>query len=634
MVQMTQSFPDTLSFAPPTPRPTDWPLVAILTVWVCGFVVIALIRFRTWLRIRAAVRSSTPLEIPASVEVRSSPGLLEPGVVGLFQPLLLLPEGIIERLTPPQLDAVLAHELCHVRRRDNLTAAVHMIVEAVFWFHPLVWWIGVQLVKERERACDEDVLRLGSEPQVYAEGILSVCKFYVESPLKCVAGVTGHNLRKRVELIVRNHIGAPLTASRKFFLATAGVLTLAVPIVFGVISATPSPAESQAENTAAGVPVYDAVSVKPHASGNRNQDMKGGLDFFNATDVTLQQLIESAYGVQAGQISGAPDWLKIDRYDIEAKATRLDKSVTDSVTDEVSKLSGDLLAQRVHELVARANQSNLQTILADRFKLTVHRETKEVPFYELVIAENGPKLRESVPRDGDPHLRVIQNGRGQITGQEVPVATLARLLSEDLGRTVLDKTGLKDHYDITLQWPTTEHGEQGASDTLSAQSSEPSIFTAIQEQLGLKLEPNDMPVAFLIIDHVERPSIPNVIESLFQNPASSAPSFAASSEPSKYRLSFVQAREAMLKQELWTLRWFISKYTMEKNKAPQALDDLVSSGYMEQIPADPATLKADWIVEREPVIMMSPGEQLRRGIDGVHSSSTQKGSDGTAYSTW
>ncbi len=130
-------------------------------------------------------------------------------MVGLLRPILLLPAGIAERLTPPQLEAVLAHELCHVRRRDNLFASIHMIVEAIFWFHPLVWWIGARLVEERERACDEEVLSLGSEPHVYAEAILNVCKLYVESPLVCVSGVTGANLKRRIEAIMTNRIAAP-----------------------------------------------------------------------------------------------------------------------------------------------------------------------------------------------------------------------------------------------------------------------------------------------------------------------------------------------------------------------------------------------------------------------------------------
>ena len=92
--------------------------------------------------------------------------------------------------------ANVTHELRHVCRRDNLAAVVHMLVEAIFWFYPLVWWLGSRLVDERERACDEEVLLLGSAPQSYAEGILKICEFYLESPVVCAAGVTGSNLKE------------------------------------------------------------------------------------------------------------------------------------------------------------------------------------------------------------------------------------------------------------------------------------------------------------------------------------------------------------------------------------------------------------------------------------------------------
>lgn len=120
-----------------------------------------------------------------------SPAFAEPGVFGVRRPVLLLPAGITDRLTPPQLKAIVAHELCHMRRRDNLGTAIHMGVEALFWFHPLVWWLGARLMEEREHACDEEVLLTGSEPQAYAEGILKICELYLESPLPCVPGVTG-----------------------------------------------------------------------------------------------------------------------------------------------------------------------------------------------------------------------------------------------------------------------------------------------------------------------------------------------------------------------------------------------------------------------------------------------------------
>jgi CheY-like chemotaxis protein len=189
------------------------------------------------------------IDISATVEVRSAPlesgGLLEPGVVGLWRPILLLPAGIAERLTPPQLKAVLAHELCHIRRRDNLTSAIHMIVEAVFWFHPLVWWIGARLIDERERACDEEVLLLGCNPQVYAEGILNVCKLYVESPLECVSGVTGSDLKKRIEAIMTNRIVLRLNFVKKVALVAAGMAAVAAPIVVGMMNPPSIRAQSQ-----------------------------------------------------------------------------------------------------------------------------------------------------------------------------------------------------------------------------------------------------------------------------------------------------------------------------------------------------------------------------------------------------
>ncbi len=163
-----------------------------------------------------------------------TPGLFEPGVVGLLRPILLLPDGITERLTPSELKAVIAHELCHVRRRDNLFAAIHMVVEMLFWFHPFVWWIGARLVDERERACDEEVLSQGNAAGVYADAILSVCRLYVESPLACVSGVSGASIRRRIEAIMSNRRLQGLNRAKKFLLATAGnFAALAIPVAIG-----------------------------------------------------------------------------------------------------------------------------------------------------------------------------------------------------------------------------------------------------------------------------------------------------------------------------------------------------------------------------------------------------------------
>src|SRR5262249_13201128 len=145
-----------ISLDPPTAVATsparDWIALSLAGVWLCGFTAIAFRRAKEWRRIRAAVRASTPwdgtLRVPSRIQIRTAATVLEPGVVGFWKPLILLPAGLDTYLTPRQLEAVLAHEVCHVRRRDNLTAAVHMLVEALFWFYPLAWWIGARLVAE------------------------------------------------------------------------------------------------------------------------------------------------------------------------------------------------------------------------------------------------------------------------------------------------------------------------------------------------------------------------------------------------------------------------------------------------------------------------------------------------------
>jgi hypothetical protein len=151
--------------------------------------------------------------------------------------VIVLPQGITERLTHAEFEAVIAHELCHARRRDNLAAAIHMLVESLFWFHPLVWWLGARMVEERERACDEAVLELGGEPQIYAESIVKVCRFYLESPLPCVAGVTGSDLKKRVERIMHKRIGSNLPAWRKTMITGLGVAAILGPVAVGLFNA-------------------------------------------------------------------------------------------------------------------------------------------------------------------------------------------------------------------------------------------------------------------------------------------------------------------------------------------------------------------------------------------------------------
>jgi bla regulator protein blaR1 len=232
----------------------------LVGLWLCGILAVFAAWGRQWRRMSAAMRAATPLRegrevealrrmeltvgIHRPIELRQSRVSVEPGVLGIVRPVLIWPEGISEHLDGAQLEAIVAHEAQHVRRRDNLASAIHMIVEAIFWFHPLVWWLGARLVKERERACDEGVLELGGERRAYAEGILKVCEFCLTSPLDCMAGVAGGDLKKRMVSIMTEQTLQRVDFGRKLLLGTAGLAVIAGPIVLGTLHATPTRAES------------------------------------------------------------------------------------------------------------------------------------------------------------------------------------------------------------------------------------------------------------------------------------------------------------------------------------------------------------------------------------------------------
>ena len=169
---------------------------------------------------------------------------MEPGVYGILRPVLLLPAGIMKHINDSELEAIFLHEFEHIRCRDNLIALIHMIVQALFWFHPVVWWTGSRLVFERELACDEAVLQAAKNPQAYAEGILKVCEYCLKSPLVCVSGVIGSNLKKRVEGIMKNQIGNKLSLMKRLLLSFAGLLVLGIPLALGIINAPVSQAYS------------------------------------------------------------------------------------------------------------------------------------------------------------------------------------------------------------------------------------------------------------------------------------------------------------------------------------------------------------------------------------------------------
>lgn len=283
----------------------EWVSMAIWGVWAI-WTVGALSMVIRWVRgirqVRTAVREASPQGPFGAVPVRSSPAIPEPSVVGVFRPVILLPQGIDVQLTPVQLKSVLLHEMAHVRRRDNVTGLIHRAVEVLFWFHPLIWWMGARLNDERERGCDEDVLREGIEPNAYAESILRICELYLQSPLLFASGITGSSLKQRIEAIMTGPAAPRLTLARKAVLATAGCVALASPFVAGLVAQT-TPTRDPALR-AVWTPASGAPKGLLTALQGRHHDLfidrarAGNIDlvFFGTTDTAMWSWPDSPSG--------------------------------------------------------------------------------------------------------------------------------------------------------------------------------------------------------------------------------------------------------------------------------------------------------------------------------------------------
>jgi bla regulator protein blaR1 len=462
-----------------TPTSTNRVAAVLFFLWFCGSVSVLVFYGRRWRRVQLIKQQSVPLDMAGPMKVMSSATLLEPAVFGILRPILLLPQSITQRLTPEQLIAIFAHEFCHAQYRDNLSAALQMFVEMIFWFHPLVWWLGARLVEERERACDEAVVQSGHEPEVYAEGILEVCKLYLASPVSCAAGVSGANLNGRIQSILAAGVGRKLSPRKKLLVAAAGTLALAAPVVVGLVNA-PLKIEPSRQS-------YKVVSIKRAArSGSGKPTTKSSPQEF-VMNTPLFNLIGAVYYLHAFQVLGGPSWINSTRFDITAKA------------EEISPLEQMMPLRKVL----------LGTVLKDRFHLQFHREMKEFPVYVLTVAESGSKLRRSRDRNISAKLgsNMFLNHTLDATGISVAQMPgdkvgLTSILSDMLVRlgideAVIDKTGLTGLFDFHLEWNSSP----------SSDPDRPSLFTAVQEQLGLKLTPGKAPVDVLVVDHAEDPTV-------------------------------------------------------------------------------------------------------------------------------
>jgi uncharacterized protein (TIGR03435 family) len=514
------SFATPLSAARPgTAGPADWVALAfdqpvpsnyfpwMVALWMAGAVVCWMRLFCGWLiaqrlqsklvdpappewqrtldRLRSRIACSRPVRLLVSSMAQS------PAAVGWLRPVILVPAAALAGLSHTQLEAILLHELAHIRRHDYLVNILQSVVEASLFYHPAVWWVSQHIRAERELCCDDAAISLTGDRDDYARALAQLA-LAPAGGLGTAAAATAGSVAHRIARLL-GQSGAPTGFTLPGVSAAAIVLVTAMAVL----------AQTSAR------PKFDAAVVKPSETQNmqRVRPMPGRL----SADAGLRLLIQNAYGLQSYQIAGIPDSANA-RYSVEATAG--------------ANVSRDQMLQM------------LQSLLEERFQLRYHRETREMPVWALVPARSGIKL--PAPKDGNcsqpsPNPadewstgRMPMPGTGPATppqcgsirialqplgarmqGGAVLMPELVRILAMALGRTVIDRTGYTQPFDIQLDFlpdevttalPPPPHGSD-----IGERSPNPTITVAIQEQLGLRLESTKGPVEVMVIDHIERP---------------------------------------------------------------------------------------------------------------------------------
>ena len=417
------------------------------------------------------------------------------------------------------MGSILAHEMCHVRCHDNLTAVIYMVVESAL----LVSSAGVVDGNTAGRGAGAGLRRRSSAAgqrsedirRRHSESLRAIFRVAAE----CVAGATGSNLRKRIRGIMINRGTEKLNMCKKLTLVAMGVAALSAPIVFGMMGASIMVAQSEPTSAK---PHFEVASIRPCENpGPPTPGVRGGSigvspGRLHVHCVSVGFMIQAAYVTFGGKviapISGGPAWITSDQFNIEAEA------------------EGNPSAQMLQGPM-------LQALLEDRFKLKIHRGTREVPVYDLTVSKSGFKLQpikegSCTPFDvlnaqtnaqADLKATVADlskscglGGIGPLTPKLTKMAEFHRMTLDDiakqlsraptgLDRPVINKTGIAGLFDFQFEF-SPEQIANAPGDTPVEPSGAPSIFAAIQQVAGLKLEPARGPGTFFVIDSAEKPS--------------------------------------------------------------------------------------------------------------------------------
>ncbi len=455
-----------------------------------------------------------------NVRMACSTDVAIPAAVGPFRPAILIPASLFGELDENALDQIGLHEAAHLARQDDYALAVQRILEALFALHPVVRWIARRIDLEREIACDDFVLAVTGQSKSYAWCLTRMVELTAGASPSPAAVAATSNLARRVDMLLdkTRHTGTrPLRARLAVVIAALAALAWAVgrspdllafvtppvqtaprtppsPILAPMpaqaaespqrpasdkppaatappeIAATVASQTEHAGQAVAAPPAFEVASIKPAdpAAGGSRYGMRTSPGLLSAPAFTLRGLVGAAYGVKGYQITGGPRWIASAQFELEAKPANP--------------------ASREQLMLM------LRSLLADRFKLALHEETRELPVYALVVAKNGPKLRTESASD-KRMLRLMS------------LPALVDYLNMFAPRPVIDKTGLTWNSPFDLH--TGEIDAAAADDaggTPSMLDTFQATLNALEDQLGLKLTPTKAPIQVLVIDGAERPS--------------------------------------------------------------------------------------------------------------------------------
>lgn len=421
-------------------------------------------------RLQARLRVSRPVRLLVSARVAA------PIVVGWLRPVVLAPACAFTGLAPEQMEAVLLHELAHIRRHDYLVNLWQNAVEALLFYHPAVWWVSGHMRAEREFCCDDMAVAASGDALGYASALAELERARPRLPELAMAASGGSLLRRIARLLGSSRDTSPAGPGLAAIVTVAGAILLCLAGLRGWSQTAP-------------VLKFEVASVKQLAPGALIVQVGGSPSgpMLTLQAMSLADLVSWAYDVRPWQVSGGPAWagaeVRPDRGVLNTTALRFD--IAAKAEGEGTRPIGDF-------------RQMMQQLLKDRFALAVHGADRDTPVYALVVDKHGPKLQASAP-EAPGILRMPSSGR--IVGSGATVTQLVNWFSYANGvdRAIVDRTGLSGKYDFTLEWSNPL--AKGNSDT-----TRPDIFTALREQLGLRLEPQRAPLKYIVIDHAERPT--------------------------------------------------------------------------------------------------------------------------------